>query len=290
LPTNLTAAEVACRLGLRRYPRSWRGRCPACDYATTFCVRAGRDGRALLFCASCQDRDALVEAVARCTGQERQAAQSQDQDEAAKQKRRRDRALVLWTGSEPASGTPADRYLAARGLPGLAVSPALGFRADTPHPEGGRYPALIALVSDPFGSPIAVHRTFLTQDGRKAAVEPVKASLGPVRGGAIRLMPIDPDKPLVIGEGIETAASAGCLMGLPAWSGVSAGNLGKGLTLPPEAQRVVIAADPDEPGRAASRDAWRRWRAEGREVRIALPDDGTGDFNDLLRARKVIHV
>ncbi len=151
MPTNLTAAEVACRLGLRRYPRSWRGRCPACDYATTFSVRAGRDGRALLFCASCQDRDALVEAVARSTGQERQAAESQDQDEVAKRQRSRDRALVLWRGSEPASGALADRYLTARGLPGLAASPALRFRPDCPHPEGGWYPALIALVSDRMG-------------------------------------------------------------------------------------------------------------------------------------------
>jgi putative DNA primase/helicase len=289
LPTNLTAAEVACRLGLRRYPRSWRGRCPACDYATTFSVRAGRDGRALLFCASCQDRDALVEAVARSTGQERQAAESQDQDEAAKRQRRQDGALRLWRGSEPAPGTLADRYLTLRGLPGLAASSSLRFRADCLHPEGGRYPSLVALVSDRSGSPMAVHRTFLTQDGRKAAVEPVRASLGPVWAGAVRLSDYDPDRPLVIAEGIETAASAGALLRVPAWAAISAGNLAKGLALPSEARRVIIAADPDDVGRKAARDAWIRWTAEGRGVRIALPD-GAADFNDLLRARKVIHV
>jgi putative DNA primase/helicase len=288
LPTNLTAADVACRLGLRRYPRSWRGRCPACDYATTFSVRAGRDGRALLFCASCQDRDALVEAVARSTGQEREAARRPDPYEAAKRQRKQDRALRLWRGSEPAPDTPADHYLTARGLRGLAVSSSLRFRSDCPHPEDGHYPALVALVSDPFGSPIAVHRTFLTQDGRKAAAEPVKASLGPVWGGAIRLMPIEPDKPLIIGEGIETSASAGLLMGAPAWAAISAGNMAKSLTLPAEVRRVVIAADPDETGRCAARDAWTRWTAEGREVRIAVPDAG-GDFNDLLMAREGNH-
>ena len=130
---------------------------------------------------------------------------------------------------------------------------------------------------------MAVHRTFLARDGRKANVEPAKASLGPVWGGAIRLQTIDPDKPLSIGEGIETAASAGRLLELPAWAALSAGNMAKALVLPPEVRRVIIATDPDDAGRKAARDAWTRWTAEGRKVRIALPD-GTGDFNDLLLA------
>ena len=44
----------------------------------------------------------------------------------------------------------ASRALLDRaGLPGLAASSSLRFRPDCPHPEGGQYPALIALVSDP---------------------------------------------------------------------------------------------------------------------------------------------
>ena len=101
-------------------------------------------------------------------------------------------------------------------------------------------------------------------------------------GGSIRLHSFVSGMPLVIGEGIETSASAGRLMGLPAWAAISAGNLAKGLLLPPEARSVVIAADPDEAGRAAARDAWLRWKAEGRDVRIATPA-GKDDFNDLLR-------
>jgi hypothetical protein len=78
-------------------------------------------------------------------------------------------------------------------------------------------------------------------------------------------------------------------MGLPAWAAISAGNLAKGLMLPPEARHVVIAADPDEAGKRAARDAWLRWRAEGRTVQIATPY-GTGDFNDLLCAREASRV
>jgi phage/plasmid primase-like uncharacterized protein len=236
-----------------------------------------------MFCASCQDRQAVAEAVARATGQECQGSAPQDSNAAARRQSNQDRALALWLGSEPATGTPADLYLTMRGLPGLAMSPALRFRCDTPHPEGGRYPALIALVSDPDGAPSATHRTFLTKDGRKASAVPGKASLGPVWGGAIRLQPVEPDKPLTIGEGIETSASAGLLMALPAWAAISAGNLAKGLRLPLEVRRVIIAMDPDDAGRKAARAAWRRWTDEGREVRIAEPS-GSDDFNAMCMA------
>jgi putative DNA primase/helicase len=195
----------------------------------------------------------------------------------------------MWHRAEPAEGTPADLYLTWRGLPGLAASPALRFGVSTQHPEGGRYPALIALISDSANQPIAMHRTFITLEGRKANIPTVRASLGAMWGGAIRLHDLDPTHPLVVGEGIETTASAGIKMGFRAWAAVSAGNLGKGLVLPPEARRVMIAMDPGEPGRDAARDAWFRWRSEGRHVRIAVPD-GPGDFNDLLTAREAGHV
>lgn len=141
---------------------------------------------------------------------------------------------------------------------------------------------MVALVTDAAGAAIAVHRTYLRSDGTaKVNVEPAKASLGPVWGGMIRLNPVASE--LVIGEGAESAASAGLILGLPAWSAVSAGNLASGLVLPPEVRAVVIAADPDEAGRHAARQAWQRWTEAGRRVRIVLPT-GDGDFNDTLRA------
>ena len=285
----MTAREVADRFSLTRLRRSWRGRCPACDYPGAFSVREGNGGRALLYCASCQDRAALVEAVARATGREARPDRRNDSDRAAARLRKAEAALRLWSGSEPAAGTLAAIYLAGRGLPAWSASSALRFRRDTPHPEGGRFPAMVALVRDVSGNGVAVHRTYLWRDGSgKADVEPPRATLGPIWGGAIRLLDHDPAQPLVIGEGIETAASAGVLLGLPAWAAISAGNLAKGLVLPPEVP-CGNCGGPGRRGRKAARDAWIRWTAEGREVRIALPD-GAGDFNDLLRARKVIHV
>jgi putative DNA primase/helicase len=235
---------------------------------------------ARLYCSNGCEGDRLADALARAMGQPVPRVKIDARDAVARE-RNRERALGLWRGSDLAVGTLADCYLTRRGLPGLAASPALRFRDDTPHPERGRLPALIALVCDVTGAPVGIHRTYLARDGSKARVEPVKASLGPVWTGAIRLQGLAPGDLLVIGEGIETAASAGRVMGLPAWAAISAGNLAKALVLPPEVSRVVIAADRDDAGRDAARDAWFRWTAEGRKVQIATPN-GSGDFNDLL--------
>ena len=144
----MTAKAIADRFGLKRLRRSWRGRCPACDYPGTFSVREGNGGRTLLYCASCQDRAALVDAVARATGQEVAPDRKQDANKASIRQRKQEAALSLWHGSQPAAGTPAAIYLAARGLPDLAVSTALRFRGDAWHPEGGRaVSAMVALVS-----------------------------------------------------------------------------------------------------------------------------------------------
>jgi putative DNA primase/helicase len=152
-------------------------------------------------------------------------------------------------------------------------------------------PALLAAISGQNGQLVALHRTFLQQDGRgKADIELPRASLGPVAGGAIRLDPVGPE--LVVGEGIESSAAAGRLLGLPAWAAVSCGNLARSLVLPPSVRSVVVAADHDtgdgmgrQPGQAAARQAATRWQHEGRTVRTALPDRPGSDFADLLAER-----
>jgi hypothetical protein len=107
----ITAIEVAHRLGLKRHARSWRGRCPACDYLGTFSVREGRGGRALLFCASCQDRAALKEAVSRILGYDYQLNETDGANDYAVRQRRAEAALRLWHGSEPLAGTAGERYV-----------------------------------------------------------------------------------------------------------------------------------------------------------------------------------
>ena len=144
---------------------------------------------------------------------------------------------------------------------------------------------MLVLVRDAAGEPLAIHRTYLRRDGTgKADVEPTKASLGPVWGGAVRLAPLAPE--LVIGEGIETAAAAGLLTDLPAWAAISAGNLANGLVLPVGVRTVVIAVDRDPAGERAAAAAAARWRAEGRHVLLLIPDRPGEDAADVLRARE----
>lgn len=279
----MQARDLAARLNLKRSGRSWRGTCPACGYPRAFALRQGKPDQVQTFCANGCDRSALRDVLA---GHGAPASpRSVAEADASAVERRQAAALRLAMGSAPAMGTLADTYLTWRALPGLAASPALRFRPDTPHPEAGKLPAMVALVADSAGRTIAVHRTYLAPDGNgKAAVTPDRASLGPVWGGVIRLAEPGEDGAIVIGEGIETAASAGRLIGLPAWAAISAGNLARGLVLPPAISRVVIAVDPDPPGRAAARDAADRWIAAGLCVSLMRPVSD-GDFNDVLRAR-----
>ena len=285
------AAELAARWRLDKRARSYAGDCPACSYPRAFAVCV-KDARLKLFCANGCTRDALNDAARRALGNTWTPQPAPDAAEVeAARGRKQAAALRLFSGSTAVAALdPSGRYLARRGLPHLVGRPALRFRGDCPHPEGGRLPAMVAEVVDVAGRPIAAHRTYLTPAGGKAGADPAKASLGPVWGGAVRLDPAAPE--LVIGEGIETSASAGLLLGLPAWAAISAGNLERGLLLPPEVRAVVIAADPDPAGRSAATAASTRWQAEGRRVRIATPDQPGRDFNDVLqdRARRAVEV
>lgn len=275
------ASDLALRLGLDRHLRSWRGTCPACGYPRAFTLKATRDGRPLTYCASGCDGETIADTIARLTGTVTRTEIPKPDDLAAARARKQQAALRLWAGSAPAPDTIAEAYLRGRRIGHVAGSAAIRFRPDCPHPEHGRHPAMIALVQDVTGAAVAVHRTYLDRTGAKARIEPAKASLGPVWGGAIRLDPIRPDMPLVLGEGIETAASAGLLAGWPAWAALSAGNLARGLLLPPEARHVAIAVDPDPAGEQAARAAALRFMAEGRHVQLLRPR-GSGDFNDVL--------
>lgn len=294
----LHAHDIAERLNLHKahFGRSeWRGACPACGYADGL-ILSEKDGRPLWWCASCQDGRAIGSAIRSTFGDDgwtppplvpatsvRSAAQ------------RTGRAMRVWDQTQPLEGSLAEHYLEARGIlhwwrqfprhayPGWQE--VLRFHPCCVHPAGSglKLPALIALVRNvSTGKPVAIHRTFLSMGGRrKADIEPAKASLGPVQGGAVLLQPPVGDAPLVIAEGIETALAAGHLMHAPAWAAVSAGNLGQ-LHIPKDIGPVVIAADPDRPGQTAARAAWGRWTAQGRSVRIATPNYTDQDFNDLL--------
>lgn len=284
-PASPPATEIAARLNLHRSrPGEFRGRCPSCGYGSDAFSLSERRGRVLWRCASCGDQAAITAAIRSTAGlpapAERQERLPRHGSEPAA---RIARAGAVWSGAQPIEpDSPAELYLHHRRISHVAASLALRWRPDCPHPSGGRRIALLAAVTGPDGSFAGMQRIFLDRDGRKADVVPMKASLGVIAGGAVRLA--DPvDGAVVVAEGVETSAAAGALLSLPAWSAISAGNMARTMTLPSSIRSVTIAADHDEPGLRAAEDAWRRWRAEGRECRIVKPAVQGKDFNDLQR-------
>lgn len=120
--------------------------------------------------------------------------------------RKADTAQKLWNEAKPIDGTLGARYLHRRGID-CALPDSLRFHGNCRHPSGSYFPAMIARVDgcDAF----AVHRTYLSPDGTKASIEPAKAMLGSVLGGAVHLTACAGDR-LVICEGIETGLSLAC--------------------------------------------------------------------------------
>jgi hypothetical protein len=137
------------------------------------------------------------------------------------------------------------------------------------------------------GEAFAVHRTYLRNDGSgKANVEPPKAMLGRVGGGAVRLT--QGERRLVVAEGIETALSlASGLFRKPAtiWAALSTSGI-RGLHLPPAPGRLAIAPDGDDAGRQAAHALADRAHGLGWQVSLLTAPDGR-DWNDILTGKAV---
>jgi DNA primase len=267
-------------------------RCPAHeDRAPSLSISSGRDGKVLVRChAGCDQHDVIAilrgrglwETTGRALGRFARKRQDRVPDEPdADALKRSEAAFALWQESRPVGGTPVATYLRSRGLD-LPASPTLRFHAGLKHPSGGVWLAMVGLVTrGSTGSPIAIHRSFLARNGDgKAPVDPAKMMLGPCRGGVVRLA--EAGDVLMIGEGIETCLAVMQATGNPAWAALSTSGL-RALDLPRDVRDLIVLADGDEPGEAAAQDCARRWKREGRRVRIARPPMGM-DFNDLLKA------
>lgn len=101
---NASLLALVTQLGLKRAGREWRGVCPACGYGNgAFVLSAGRNGRPLLWCASCQDRDAIGRVLGGAILSPPDPADAARQ--AAAKSRKTERALALWHGAS-AIATP----------------------------------------------------------------------------------------------------------------------------------------------------------------------------------------
>ena len=205
-------------------------------------------------------------------------------EEQAEAMKRAAQAHGLWRDAMPIAGTLAEAYLRGRAIT-CPLPDTLRFAPSCWHATARRFPAIVALVEG--GEGFAVHRTYLRIDGTgKAEVEPPKAMLGAVAGGAVCVA--EGAGPLVVAEGIETALSLVCgLLRGPAtvWAALSTSGL-RGLHLPPEPGRLTIAPDGDNPGRAAAQFLAERAHALGWKVSLLPAPDGR-DWNDVLAGKAV---
>ena len=318
--------DWAARLDLRNRSGEYVGPCPACGGTDRFHVGRGRGGAAMVGCRGCIDgqpadvrrkafgqvlREAFPERFDGAGGY-RVDSELAGRDVPSKRRNRADSALApapsskprdttaaahqVWRATRPLAGTIAETYLChVRGVRHVCGAPALRFHPALSHPSAhGRFPCLVAGVQDVHGGFLGVQRIYLDREGapRKADVKPVRASLGSLAGGAVRLAEPEPGRPLLVGEGIESTAAAMDLLDLPAgamdlldlpagWAALGTSGL-RSIQLPPHVIDVVIAADRDAngAGQLAAADLAERLESEGRRVEIRAPC--TGDFADWL--------
>lgn len=193
-------------------------------------------------------------------------------------------ARRLWQSASAITGSPAERYLAERGL--MSTSDQLRYLGRTPlGPRGAvRFlPAMLAAITTDSGI-IAIHRTFLEgAQARLADFERPKRALGSLGCGAVRLAPPVRER-LGLAEGIESALSAMQLFGIPCWA--TLGNERFGLVSVPESVReLYLFIDNDAGGTLAEERALKAYASPDRVIHSHSPALPGFDWNDELKSR-----
>jgi hypothetical protein len=146
-----------------------------------------------------------------------------------------DLAQRLWNNGGELQGPVVEAYYGWRGL-AVPKTDNLRFVASLKHKSGASYPAIIARAQNAKGDMTGVQRTFLAPDGSGKATVPKrqqKMSLGRIKGSMVHLAELVDGEPLLLGEGVETTATAMQATGFPGWvtlgtSGLKAADLPEG--------------------------------------------------------------
>ncbi len=198
----------------------------------------------------------------------------------------------VWTDSrEVAHGDPVWRYLNARtGIKkapmDIRFHPSLRYRAEDGKDQG-EFPAMLALLRDPDGNGVTIHRTYLTDAGDKAPVpNPKKIMPGKALSRAAVRLAVTQNC-IGIAEGIETALAASLRFDVPVWAATSAGLL-QNWEPPVGVKLVLIAGDNDAnyTGQAAAFVLARRLLSHGLRVEVQIPGMEGKDWADLGMSRK----
>ncbi len=207
------------------------------------------------------------------------------------------RIARMWAECRPlVPGDPATLYLKRRAFGGVWPLPeCLRLHRGLPYwHEGeklGAYAAMVAPLTAPDGRMVALHRTYLQRDGRKAEVPAVRkmtGAAGPLAGACIPLF-----KPaqgcIGIAEGIETALAAWCASDVPTVAAYSAGNLAA-WHWPAGVRRLVVFADHDAAGIEAAGKLQGRALRAGLQASVMTPTDAGADWCDVWADRGAVLV
>ena len=303
---RLRVSDVAATVGVKliRAGHEWKACCPFhADRTPSFTIFA--DDRRFQ-CFGCGEQGDVIDFYMRAYGLKlRDAIEELDggvlreieQRPRAPAKPKADMRPVaqrIVRESSAIEGTPAEQYLRSRGIR-MRLPHTLRFaRLAPPKIEGngvleangpGLLPTLIAIVTDAGGELVGLQRTYLTDEGRKAATTDrkgkVKYSLGNVIGGSIQLAPAAAS--VIVTEGLEDGLTLAQETGRPVWVAPGTAFL-PSIVFPDVVSSIAIGADGDAPGEAAAQKAGEAYAAGGRVVSIMRPTPPHKDFNAELMA------
>ncbi|MEY2161557.1 MULTISPECIES: DUF7146 domain-containing protein [unclassified Rhodanobacter] len=166
------------------------------------------------------------------------------------------------------------------GLNNLRFHPALSYVDYDTGEYLGKFPAQVALLQHIDGTPVTLHRTYLSPDGRRKADVPMArkaeshTSDRDPCGAAVHL-DRHTHRVLAVGEGLESSVAARRLvedLGIPMWSTLDANGM-RNLILPDWAEIVVVFGDRDRAmaGQASSFQLVEAARRSGRRATALLP-------------------
>ena len=197
-------------------------------------------------------------------------------------------AVRVWNCGGDPRGTLAELYLNSRrlDLPDDIANRVVRFHGASPWKNANeeiehRPVMLLAFRSIADDRLVAVHRTLLSDDGRKLD----RRMLGPAGGAAIKIdADTDVEQGLHIGEGFETCLAGRALGYRQTWALGSAGAIGKFPVLSGIDALTILGETDDSGDNIANAKACAlRWIEAGREAWLLRPNIA-GDMNDVVRS------
>ena len=295
MPTEQNDLSLAVIHGLEGSEYSGQCRCPAHDdHNPSLTVKAGRSGNVVVKChAGCSQEKVIAELRRRgfkLSAKERDYEQRKTDRERRQAERERqqtaeaefeEKRLRAWGILRRATADLdlVGRYLSGRKIaripPCAQALSAKQCRELFDYP----YPAMVVPIINPKVGVQGVQVTFLAKDGSSRLK---RKTYGNLKHGYVVVGRLDKTKPLLVGEGVESVASACQITGLPGIAALSSTNLPT--ITPPPAPELITVGDNDKAGREGAEQAADVWTQSGRVVRTAIPGDPEekADWNNVL--------